>query len=372
MEAYKNSTNAGGHRYITDGNRKNARMTNNRVTSEQENEGAGDTGLKPALRYNNPTEERLRFTKQLGVEHVIIHPYDQSYLPDEELPLPTDGPWEFEKLVQVRNEIEDRGLTLGAIENLPREFYDDIMLGREGRSEQFEIVKETIRNLGRAGIRVLGYNWMPNRVWRSSLIRPGRGGVESTAYDHDEMKNAPLTHDREYTEVEMWEYYEEFLQEVLPVAKREGVTLALHPDDPPVEQLGGIPRLFRNFDALERAMELVPSDHHGLELGLGTISEMNHDVETVDLVRHFGNRGEIAYVHFRDVDGTVPSFQEVFIDEGNFDEYEVMKTLIQVGFEGMIIPDHVPQLEGEADWQPSGRGYTIGYIKGMLKALHAK
>lgn len=324
--------------------------------------------IKPALRYNNPTEERLTFSKQLGVRRVIIHPYEQSYLPDEDPPLPTDEPWEFEKLVQVRNRIEDRGLVLGAIENLPRSFYDRIMLGEEGREEQLKLVKETIRNLGRAGIPVLGYNWMPNRVWRTSLTRPGRGGAKSTAYNHEEIANAPLTHGKEYEEAEMWDYYEEFLHEVLPVAEKAGVTLALHPDDPPVERLGGVPRLFRNFDALERAMTMKPSDNHGLELGLGTISEMDHEMDTIDLVRFFGERDEIVYVHFRDVEGTVPRFREVFIDEGNFDEYEVLEALHESGFEGMIIPDHVPLLEGEADWHPSGRAYTIGYIKGMLKA----
>lgn len=324
--------------------------------------------IQPALRFNNPTEERLRFTRQLGVDHVIVHPYEQSYLPDEDLPLPTDEPWSFEQLVQLRNRIEDHGLTLGAIENLPPGFYDEIVLGGEDRDAQLELVTDTIRNIGRAGIPVLGYNWMPNRVWRSSLTRPGRGGARSTAYDHDEMKDAPPTHGREYAEPEMWDRYEEFLRAVLPVCEAEGVTLALHPDDPPVDRLGGIPRLFRSFDALERAMDLVPSDHHGLELGLGTISEMDHDVDTVDVVRRFGERDEIVYVHFRDVEGTVPRFREVFIDEGNFDEYEVLEALTETGFEGMIIPDHVPRLEGEAEWHPSGRSYTIGYIKGMLKA----
>lgn len=340
--------------------------------SEQATQDGGSESerypIKPALRYNNPTEERLAFSKQLGVDHVIIHPYEQSYLPDEELPLPTDEPWEFEKLVQVRNRIEDRGLVLGAIENLPPAFYDKIVLGEKGREDQLDLVKETIRNLGRADIPVLGYNWMPNRVWRTSLTRPGRGGAKSTAYNHEGVANAPLTHGKEYEEAEMWDYYEAFLQEVLPVAEEANVTLALHPDDPPVERLGGIPRLFRNFDALERAMRVVPSDNHGLELGLGTISEMDHEIDTVDLVRFFGERDEIVYVHFRDVEGTVPRFREVFIDEGNFDEYEVLKALHESGFEGMIIPDHVPLLEGEADWHPSGRGYTIGYIKGMLKA----
>lgn len=323
----------------------------------------------PALRFNNPTTERLQFAAQLGVDHIIVHPYTQSYLPDESLPLSTDERWSFEELVHLKSRIEDAGHTLGAIENLPRAFYDDIMLGREGRSRQLEHVKETIRNMGRAGIPILGYNWMPNKVWRSSLTAPGRAGSTTTAFDLEKMQNAPLSHGTTYSEPEMWEYYETFLEEIIPVAEDAGVTLCLHPDDPPVPSLGGVPRLFRSFESLKRAMDLVPSDNHKIELGLGVISEMDGDESVVDVVSHFAQRDEISYVHFRDVDGTVPSFTEVFIDEGNFDELAVMRALLTGGFEGMIIPDHVPQLTGEPDWQPSGRAFTIGYIRGMLKAL---
>ena len=326
------------------------------------------SSIKPGLRYNNPTEEKLQFTKQLGVRDVIIHPLLQSYSPDENLPVSTEEEWSFEELVHLRNRIEDSGLRMAAIENLPVGFYDEIMLGKEGRDEQIEHVQATIRNMGRAGIQILGYNWMPSRVWRTSLTARGRGETKSTAFELDEAKDAPHTHDGQYTESEFWDNYEYFLERAVPVAENAGVTLCLHPDDPPVEELGGLPRLFRNFENLNRAMELVPSDHHQIELCLGTVSGMNHDVDVLDVIRHFGDRNEICYVHFRDVEGTVPSFQEVFIDEGNYDEFAALETLREVGFDGMVIPDHVPQLEGEREWQPSGRAYTIGYLKGMLKA----
>ncbi|WP_224337810.1 mannonate dehydratase [Haloprofundus halobius] len=327
-----------------------------------------ESRIYPSLRFNNPTNERLQFAKQLNVSHIIVHPYAQSYLPDEELPLSTDSKWSFEELLHLRNFIEERGFTFGAIENLPLSFYDDIMLGQDGREKQLENVKATIQNMGRAGITTLGYNWMPNRVWRSSLNRPGRGGATSTAFDMEDMEQAPLTHDREYPESEIWENYRYFLEEVLPVAEEEGVTLALHPDDPPVSSLGGIARLFRNFENLRRAMEVVSSDNHKIQLALGVLSEMDSEMEVREMVDFFVQRNKVSYVHFRDVKNHVPSFQEVFIDEGNYDEYEVLETLIEGGFEGMVIPDHVPKMAGEADWGPSGRAFTIGYIRGMLRA----
>jgi len=338
------------------------------MSDERPSSASHTTGITPALRFNNPTASRLRFAKQLGVSDIIIHPYAQSYLPEEELPLSTEGRWSFEELAHLRNFVEDRDLTLRAIENFPLSFYEDVMLGRDGRDRQLENLKASIRNMGRAGITLLGYNWMPNRVWRSSLERPGRGGATSTAFEMADMERAPLTYDREYGEAEMWENYQYFLEEVLPVAEAEEVTLCLHPDDPPVPALGGVARLFRNFENLKTAMEMVPSDRHQIELGLGVLSEMDTDVPITDMVGHFAARDEIGYVHFRDVEGQIPAFQEVFLDEGNYDEFELLETLIDGGFEGMVIPDHVPQMEGESEWGPSGRAFTTGYIRGMLRS----
>ncbi|MFB6218742.1 MAG: mannonate dehydratase, partial [Halobacteriaceae archaeon] len=314
--------------------------------------------------------ERLRFARQLGVEDVIVHPYAQSYMPDS-FGLPTEGgEWGFEELVQFRSRIEDAGLRLGAIENLPQSFYDDVILGREGADEQLAAVKRTVRNLGRAGVPILGYHWMASRVWRSSLTRPARGGAETTAFDLAEMADAPNTHGREYTEAELWANYERFLDAVLPVAEEAGVTLCLHPDDPPVPELGGVPRLFRSVEALDRALSYRESESHGLELALGVLSEMGEADRLPELIRRWGDR--IGYVHFRDVEGTVPEFHEVFLDEGNYDEYAVVGALADAGFDGMLIPDHVPDIEGEPEWGPRGRAYTVGYIRGLVRAYYAE
>ena len=116
-------------------------------------------------------------------------------------------------------------------------------------------------------------------------------------------------------------------------------------------------------------MSEVPSDNHGLEFCLGTWSEMGEDL--FDVIEYFGERDEIVYVHFRDVDGTVPKFNETFVDEGNFDEYQILQALRDVGFSGMMIPDHVPKLEGDDSWKHRGRAFTVGYLRGMLKSFSA-
>jgi mannonate dehydratase len=319
--------------------------------------------------FVDPSPSRLRYIKQLGVDDVLLNFYrygeDYPHLPTEEAPLTGHDEWSLDELVALRERLEDADLRLNAIENMPMEFYDDVMLGREGREEQIEHVKTTIRNIGEAGIPILGYHWMPGGVWRTGRATL-RGGATGSSFDLAEADQS-LTHGREYTEEEMWDNYEWFLERVLPVAEEAGVKLCAHPSDPPVETLGGVPQLLRSFETFRRAMDLVPSDNHGLEFCLGCWSEMGEDLPEV--IRYFGERDELFYVHFRDVEGTVPSFHETFVDEGNYDTYDVMALLHEVGFDGMLIPDHVPELEDDDDWQSRGRAHAVGYLQATLNAV---
>lgn len=243
------------------------------------------------------------------------------------------------------------------------------MLGGEDRDQQIEHVKTTIRNMGRAGIHTLGYDWMPSGVWRSSTTHRLRGGAKAMAVDMDDLENAPLTHGREYSEDEMWENYQHFLEEVIPVAEEADVTLAVHPNDPPTDQkLGGIPQLLRSFESYKRAMELVPSDNHGIEFCLGNWSEMGADVHEV--IDYFGARDKITYVHFQTVSSPLPKFNEVFVDQnGYYDPEAVLQHLHDVGFNGMIIPGHVPKLLDDGPWNERGRAFTVGYLRGLLKSI---
>lgn len=316
--------------------------------------------------FMQTTDERLRFIKQLGVNDILLNMYQTPLLADSEKPLTGQSKWDYEELLHLRTRVNEAGIRLNAIENMPISFYDDVMLGREGREEQIENVKQTIRNVGNAGIPVLGYHWAPNGVWRTSTDRRVRGGAIATAFEESELGDVPLSFGRKYSEDEFWDNYEYFLQEVVPVAEEAGVTLALHPNDPPVEGIGGVPFLFRNLKNFKRTMNMVETDNHGVNLCLGTWSEMHENLEEV--IEYFGNRDEIVYVHFRNVQGKVPGFNETFLDEGDFDEYDILQKLREVGFSGMIIPDHVPRLEGDDDWKHRGRAYSVGYIKGMLKA----
>lgn len=303
------------------------------------------------------SDETLRFIRQLGVGDVLLNTPV----------LPGDARWEFMDLLHLRMRCEDAGLTLAAIENVPRRFYEKAMLGLSGRDEQIENVATTVRNLGQAGIPILGYAWMPNGVWRTSRTTPARGGSTVTSFDMELARSAPLSHGRVYSSEEMWRNYEYFLRAIVPVAEEAGVRLALHPDDPPVPSLGGVGRIFRDFDGFRRAMDLVDSPSNGMDFCLGCWSEMGPGV--LKAVRYFGERGKILYVHFRDVQGTVPAFQECFINEGNNDMFLVLQTLRESGFRGFLIPDHVPHVEDDTAWGHRGRAYAIGYMSALLEVL---
>jgi len=272
----------------------------------------------------------------------------------------------------LRNRVENAEIRLLALENMPFSFYDKIMMGQPGREEQLKHVQETIYNMGKAGIPVLGYGWTPNGVWRSSTSFRIRGGAQAMSADMRDFKDAPLTHGRVFTEEEMWEYYQYFLEGVIPVAEEAGVTLAAHPNDPPVPTLGGVPQLLRSFEAYKKAMSMVESKNHGLQFCLGNFSEMGSDIHQV--AEYFGKQNKLVYVHFQTVSNAIteenPRFNEVFVDmPGYYDPVAMIAKLKEVGFKGMIMPGHVPKIIGDISWEERGRSFTIGYIKGIMAAM---
>lgn len=307
------------------------------------------------------SEPDMLLAKQLGIEDVQINQLGGSCLPG-------DKRWEFKDLLLLRKRAEDYGLRLAAIENVPTTFYDKAMLGLSGRDEQIENYQATIRNMGKAGIPILGFHWVPNSVWRSSRTTEDRGGARVTSFDYELMKDAPLTHGRVFTEEEMWANFAYFAKAVMPVAEEAGVKLALHPDDPPVPTLGGIARIMRSFEGFKKALEIANSPAFGLDFCQGTWSEMGPGV--LDAIRYFGSRGRILYVHFRDVKGHVPKFEETFLNTGNVKPLEAMKAYKEVGFTGFFLDDHVPHIVDDTPWGHRSRAYAIGYIQALIEVVN--
>ena len=312
-------------------------------------------------------EDDLKFAAQMGATHVVLQSYADAGI------VKGDARWEYDDLVQLRHKVESAGLVLEALENVPLKFYDQVMLGGPDRDRQIENMVYTVRNIARAGIPIFGYHWMPTLVGRTSLSTKHRAGSLVTSFDLEEANKEPLLRERRYSEEEMWENLEYWIKIIIPVAEEEGIRTGIHPCDPPVEYLKGIPQLFRSFDAYKRLISIVESPANCIEFCQGTFSEMADakDDGIYEMIEYFGRRGKILYVHFRNVSDTVPKFREEFINTGHVDMYKAMQSYKKVGFEGMFVDDHVPVVVGDSNWGHRGRAFANGYIQALMDVVNA-
>jgi len=213
---------------------------------------------------------------------------------------------------------------------------------------------------------------------RTYLDKPTRGGATSTAFDYDDIKNAPPTSKYgTYTEKEAWENIEYFLKGTLPTAEKAGVVITFHPDDPPISPIQGFPKPLRSVEAFDRLLEIVPSENIGLNFCQGCFAEMGVDVPAT--IRHFGKK--IFFAHFRNIIGSVGEpgrFQEIFHDDpaGRVDMFEAMKAYYEIGFEGPMRPDHAPRMEfdnrisgGVPGYLLLGKVFAMGYLKGLAESV---
>ena len=340
--------------------------------------------LEFALFLPAEPSERWQLARQLGVSHVVAPlPFtirgghvaaNQPGVPQPivppEVPPPDHRPWDFMPLLLMKQRFNEAGFTVSVIEASPP--MHRARLGLPGRDEEIEWVITLIRNMGKLEIPVWCWNWMAVINWaRTSITTPTRGGALVTSYDHELMERAGPTEVGTVTEQQLWDSLAYFLKAVVPVAEEAGVKLALHPDDPPVPSLRGIARILITPEAMERAISLVPSPVNGITFCQGVFSTMGVHVPT--WIRHFGARRAIHFVHFRDVRGGPTKFVETFHDDGQTDMFEAMRTYYEIGFDGVMRPDHTPTMAGEPNDQPGymmlGRLFAIGYMKGLLEGV---
>ena len=328
---------------------------------------------------DSPLDDLLTFSAQYGATDVVIQSRTgkvsgerwAAFPGENASAVPGEQRWELRDLENLRKQVESHNLHLEALENVPTTFYDQIMLGGIKRDEQIENMIFTVRNIARAGIPIFGYNWMPTGVWRNSKNSSHRSGTTVTAYDHSKHINAQMTHFREYTEEEMWDNLEYWIKIITPVAEEEGIRIGIHPADPPVDSVGGIPRLLNSFAAYKRLVEIVESPSDAIEFCQGTFSEMADAKEDgiYKMIRYFGERNKILYVHFRNVSNAGSSFKEEFINTGHVDMYRAIKLYREIGFGGVLVNDHVPITIGDSAWGHQGRAYANGYMQALLDVI---
>jgi mannonate dehydratase len=310
------------------------------------------TGTRPRISLNissEATPEELAFARAVGAECAYVWVRNDQR--------------DLAFLTALKKKVEDAGLTLYMVGNMAVGKSDKIHLALPGRDEMIAAYQAFIENLGRAGIGVTTFTWEPDQVWSSE---PGESrGATARRVDMAALRQRPYTHERAYTEAELWDNFAYFMERIIPVAERAGVRLALHPNDPPTsEPLGGIPCIIRSAAAYRKAYQIANSKALGMEFcwleggstGFGDV---------LAGIREFQADGRILIVHFRNVSATLPDFTETFLDNGYMDMYQVMKTLVEVGYTGTVTFDHTPRLVGDYA-KGGGPGFATGYMRALL------
>lgn len=304
------------------------------------------------------TDDNLKLISQVGVTHVTIR-------------YPGPG---LDELLTVKQRVESFGLQIAAIEGyLPIE---NIKLGNELFEQDIEEMKLLLANMKTAGIPVACYNFMAGTDWvRTKLDIPERGGAWVTGFNLAEAEKAVSLRDdaeqigsQKITADQLWENLERFLKEILPTAEQHGIILAMHPDDPPLDEFMGKARIMNSVESFERLVKMVESPSNAICFCQGTFAEMGADIP--ESIQRLGPH--IRYIHFRDIRGTADNFVETFHDNGITNMYAAIKAYRQLGYDGPIRPDHVPQLVGEEEGSPGytmlGRLFAFGYMRGLLQA----
>jgi len=317
-------------------------------------------GIKLCVQSSaNPSDEQLLFLKQIGAGYVSV-----GAPPD----LRT-----AEGFTQIKKRYAVAGITVWNIGNVSVHNMPEVTLNLPGRDQKIEEYKQYLRNLGKAGIGYSTYAHMGNGIWTSG--RTEVRGASAREFDQNsptargtwdgKTYTGPLSHGREFTKDEIWENYTHFIKQVAPVAEEVNVKIGIHPDDPPVPVLAGVPRcIFGNFEGYKRAMEIANSPNVGICLCCGTWLEGGKKLTGKDpeeMIRHFGAE-RIWKIHFRNVSAPLPHFVETFMDDGYYDMWKIMKALRDVKFQGIVILDHSPAMVGGNYTQTA---YGFAYMKAL-------
>lgn len=344
------------------------------------------------------TRENFLFARQAGATHIVAHLVD--YFRGAPAGAGGDQPtgtdfgwglagdpnalWTVDELVEVRKNVEAAGLKLEAIENFDPAHWHDILLDGPKRELHVENVRTIIRRVGQAGIPIMGCNFSIAGVAGRTRGKYARGEAEAVGmegpYDNPMPlglawnmivePGAPAGTIPPATHEQLWDRYKRFLDDVLPVAEEAGVALALHPDDPPMPTIRSQPRLVYQPQLYQKAIDLNPSPANKLEFCVGSLAEMTEG-DIYDVVDQYSRQGRIGYVHLRNVRDKVPHYKETFIDDGEVDVLRVLAILKKNGFDGVIIPDHAPQMSCSAPWH-AGMAFALGFMKAGIMALEGK
>ncbi len=345
---------------------------------------AGPNGQK--TKASAPRKALMKVGTQHGASNEILRALAAFGVTNICAPLPSarmDERWSVEGLLKLREHVESFGIRLDMIplplssNFITRVENPNILLGKSpDREREIDDICQMIRNAARAGIPALKYNLSILGVVRTGST-PGRGGASYSTFVYDKaLQEPPLTEAGPVDADIYWERITYFLKRVIPVAEEYKVRMACHPHDPgmpPDKGYRGVSTVLGSVEGLKRFIEITPSRYHGLNFCQGTVAEMlrNPRKEIYEVIRYFGSRGKIFNVHFRNIRGGFLNFQETFIDDGDIDMLQAMRMYREIEYDGMIMPDHVPKIQGDSGGLQAF-AFSFGYIKALIAAVAAE
>lgn len=331
---------------------------------------SGPAKMKLGCQSGPTDDKRLQFFKRHSVNNICGYPKGQE----------PNGAYTLDDLQRVKDLCDKHKVSLDMIappflasSHIDRTPRPAIMLAESpARDRDIAEVQDLIRNCAKVGIPSIKYNMSILGVVRTERT-PGRGGSTYSTWRFSEAKpRTPLTKAGPVNADRYWERITYFLERVIPVANEFKIRMACHPHDPgmPPEGYQGVDTVLGTPDGLKKFVSIKESPYHGINFCQGTVSEMlqNPGKEIFDVIRHFGSRKKIFNVHFRNIRGKRNDFQEVYPDEGDVDFVEAIKVYKEVGYEYMLMPDHVPHHPDD----PRGDqafAFAYGHIRALIQAV---
>jgi mannonate dehydratase len=291
--------------------------------------------------------------------------------------------WDLDDAMAKRDACEKYGITLDAYHlplssaGIERVDTPNIMLGKSPeRDREIEMIQQMISVAGKTGVKILNFNTTIHRVLRTGrTVDSTRGNASYSTWNYEEAlrRNEPKTIAGDVSIDEIYERIIYLLDRLIPVAEEYGVRLANHIPDPPVPAgYRGITRWNSPdvFEGIKRFAQLYDSPAHGFNLCLGTVASGLKDPKTeiLPIIKWVGDRKQIFNVHLRNIKGGWNDFQEVYPDNGDMDFAQIIKALKNVGYNGMVMPDHIPHHEDPAS-SLQGRAFAFGYIKALIDVI---
>ena len=323
--------------------------------------------IQVGVAWDENVDQELGFLKTLGVDHICMKLTSKTRNPD--LGSAASAAKFF---AEARDKVRAHGMDLRCVSASNAPGWAEVKLGLPGAEQKIGLLRNLIKGMGAAGIPMLLYNF---RVLHSTQLRTeptqGRGEASYVSFDYEQFKGRPpAAAAAAIPEDAMWANITRFLKAIVPEAELAGVRLALHPDDPPlppgIAPLTEVANIVSTFEQYRRIFGICPSPANAMLFCQGCVKEMQ-GVDVYQAIRDMASQDKIVAVHFRNVRGSFPRFQETFVDDGDVDMYKAMVAYRDAGFRGPFMLDHGPSFPQA---HPAGNAFAIGYIRAMIQAVY--